>query len=107
MLALSQAAFLVAVGFEALAALAMLGLHLRVFLGAFAEMLHLGDVIAGLTKSLAFGLAIALVSTVAGLRVEGGARGVGRAAASAVLVSCATIFGLDFLLTPLLAKVLS
>ena len=104
--ALSQATFLVAVGFEALAALALLGIPARVFFGSFADMLHVGDVVAGLTKSLAFGLAIALVSTTAGLRVEGGARGVGRAAASGVLVSCASIFGLDFMLTPLLARAL-
>lgn len=104
--ALSQATFLVAVAFEALAAMAMLGIPLRVFLGSFADMLHVGDVVAGAAKSLAFGLTIALVSTTAGLRVEGGARGVGRAAASAVLVSCASIFGLDFMLTPLLARAL-
>jgi len=58
------------------------------------------------TKTTAFGLAIAVVSTAAGLRASGGARGVGQAAAAAVVTSCAAIFALDFLLTPLLARLL-
>lgn len=107
MIALSQVTFFVAVGFEALAALALLGLPLRVFLEPLADMLRLTDVLAGLAKSATFGLAIALISTTAGLSARGGAQGVGRAAAEAVLGSCAAIFALDFLLTPLLARVLS
>ena len=104
--ALSMVTFLVAVGFETVAAYLMLGLPARVFLESFTDMLRLSDVAAGLLKSLGFALAIALVSTTAGLRVRGGAQGVGRAAANAVFASCATIFALDFVLTPLLARAL-
>jgi len=92
--ALSMVTFLVAVGFETVAAYLMLGLPARVFLESFTDMLRLSDVAAGLLKSLGFALAIALVSTTAGLRVRGGAQGVGRAAANAVFASCATIFAL-------------
>ncbi len=103
MVALSTFTFLVAILFEAVAALFMLGLPLRVFFGTFAHMLSPLDVVGGVVKTGAFGLAIALLSTAVGLSAQGGARAVGQAAASAVVRSCAAIFVLDFLLTSLLS----
>lgn len=105
--ALGSVTFLVAVVFEAIASYFSLELPLRVFFSSFTDMLRPGDLLGGLVKTLAFGLAIALVSTVAGLRAQGGAVGVGRAAASAVVLSCAAIFSLDLLLTPFLTRALS
>lgn len=102
--ALSSISFLVAVGFEAVSSYFSLRLPLRVFFTSFDEMLRVGDLLGGLAKTMAFGVAIALVSTVAGLRAKGGAEGVGRAAASAVVLSCASIFSLDLLLTPVLTR---
>ncbi len=96
--------FFTAVVFEAISAFFSLHLPLRVFFLTFDEMLRPGDLLGGLSKTLAFGVAIALVSTVVGLRAKGGARGVGQAAAAAVVASCGVIFALDFLLTPLLAR---
>lgn len=106
-LALSTITFFVAIFWEAIAAYFTLDLPIRVFFRAFSDMLRWGDLAGGVTKTTAFGLAIAVVSTAAGLRATGGARGVGQAAAAAVVTSCAAIFTLDFLLTPLLARLFS
>ncbi|MFO0596827.1 MAG: ABC transporter permease [Myxococcaceae bacterium] len=103
-LALSTVTFLVAIIWEVVAAYFTLGLPVRVFFGSFSDMLRWGDLAGGVTKTTCFGLAIAVVSTAMGLRASGGARGVGQAAAGAVVSSCAAIFTLDFLLTPLLAR---
>ena len=100
------ASFAVGVVCEIAAARATLGLPPRVFLASFASLLGPADVVGGLVKSVAFAFTIALLSTAAGLRARGGARAVGRAAADAVVASCAAIFGLDFVLTSLLARVL-
>ncbi len=100
---LSALTFLVAVIFEAVAAFFTLGLPVRAFFGSFEQMLHATDVLGGMVKASAFGLAIALVSTAVGLRARGGARAVGQAAAGAVVHGCGAIFLLDFLLTTTLA----
>jgi len=105
-LALSTSTFLMSIVWEAVAAYFTLHLPVRVFFGSFSDMLRWGDLAGGVAKTTAFGLAIAVVSTAAGLRASGGARGVGQAAAAAVVTGCAAIFTLDFLLTPLLARLL-
>lgn len=107
MLALSTFTFLVAILFESLAALFTLGLPVRDFFDTFAHMTRpTPDVVSGVVKAGAFGLAISLVSTTVGLNAKGGARAVGQAAASAVVWSCAAIFLLDFLLTLVLVRLL-
>lgn len=106
-LALTTSTFLMAILWEAVAAYFTLDLPVRVFFRAFSDMLRWGDLAGGITKTTAFGVAIAVVSTAAGLRASGGARGVGQASAAAVVTSCAAIFTLDFLLTPVLARVFS
>ncbi|WP_244224965.1 MlaE family ABC transporter permease [Corallococcus sicarius] len=104
MLALSTFTFVVAILCEAVAAKLTLNLPLRVFFGTFADMLSPFDIVGGVVKTGAFGLAISLISTAVGLRAKGGARAVGEAAASAVVLGCAAIFVLDFLLTTLLSR---
>ena len=103
--ALATLTFLVAVLWEAIAAYFMLRLPLRVFFSSFSEILRVGDLYGGMSKSIAFGIAIAVVSTAVGLSAQEGARGVGRAAASSVVACCAAIFFLDFALTPFLASI--
>ncbi len=103
-LLLTTTTFTVAIGWEAIAAYFTLDLPVRIFFQAFSDMLRWGDLVGGVAKTTAFGLAISVVSTAAGLRASGGARGVGQAAAAAVVTSCAAIFTLDFLLTPVLAR---
>lgn len=104
LLLLSFVATVVALLVEAAAARVALELPVRVFFGAFEDMIRLGDLVAGTVKTLAFATAIALVSTACGLSAVGGARAVGQAAAAAVVRSAAAIFTLDLLLTPLLAR---
>ncbi len=106
-IALTTVTFFVAILWEAVAAYFTLDLPVRVFFGAFSDMLRWGDLAGGVTKTAAFGLAISVVSTAMGLRASGGARGVGQAAAAAVVSSCAAIFTLDFFLTPVLARLFS
>ena len=103
-LALTTTTFIVAIGWEAVAAYFTLDLPVRIFFQAFSDMLRWGDLAGGILKTTFFGLAISVVSTAAGLRASGGARGVGQAAAASVVTSCAAIFTLDFLLTPLLSR---
>lgn len=103
---LSPVVFAVAIFWEIIAAWATLGLPPRVFLGTFSTMLSAVDLAGGMTKSLFYGVAISLVSTTAGLRAQGGARAVGQAAATAVVLSCASIFALDFILTSIFVRVI-
>jgi phospholipid/cholesterol/gamma-HCH transport system permease protein len=105
--ALAAVTFLVAILWEAVAAFFTLHLPLRVFFTSFPDMLRWTDLVGGLTKTVIFGGAIAVISTAVGLRTRGGAQGVGRAAAEAVVACCATIFALDLVLTPLLSRWLS
>jgi phospholipid/cholesterol/gamma-HCH transport system permease protein len=67
--------------------------------GLTGGLLGVSDVVNGLVKSVVFGVAIALSSCHFGLATEGGAPGVGRAVNSAVVVSAAGIFVLDYLIS--------
>jgi phospholipid/cholesterol/gamma-HCH transport system permease protein len=83
-----------------LAGRALLGVDPVVFYnGLTSGLLGIGDVVHGLVKSVVFGGAIALSSCHFGLATEGGAPGVGRAVNSAVVVSAAGIFVIDYLLS--------
>lgn len=103
---LASVMFVVAIALEAVSALVLLSLPVRVFTGSFAERITTGDLTAGVVKTTAFGLAIALVSTAVGLSARGGARAVGRAAAAAVVYGAGAIFALDFALTDLITRVM-
>ena len=106
-LLLAGVTFLVAVLVEIISAWASLGIPPRVFLGSMSELLGWQDVLGGATKTVAFGAAMATVSTAVGLHSSGGARGVGLSAESSVVLSAFSIFGLDLALTPALAAVLT
>jgi len=54
------------------------------------------DVVVGVAKCLAFGVAVPLVASHAGLAAHGGARGVGRATRHAVIGSSLAVLALDF-----------
>lgn len=64
-----------------------------------ADNLKIADLMHGLIKSLAFGLAISLSSCHFGLRVSGGAVGVGGAVHSAVVASALSVMLGDYFLT--------
>ncbi len=63
--------------------------------------LMLKDIFTGLFKSLVFAIIICIVSCYEGLRVEGGAEGVGRATTRAVVTSFILIIAFDALFTVL------
>jgi len=104
--ALSAIFFAVAIGFEIAAAFLSLRLPPLVFLGSVRELLGPPDLLAGAVKSTAFGTAVAICSSLCGLRARGGARAVGEATARSVQQSAAAIFALDFALTRLLTPLL-
>jgi phospholipid/cholesterol/gamma-HCH transport system permease protein len=72
------------------------------FNGVTSGLLGFGDVANGLTKSLVFGLIIALASCHFGLATKGGAPGVGRAVNATVVASAAGVFILDYVVSFLL-----
>ena len=104
--ALSALFFAVAIGFEIAAAAVSLKLPPMVFLGSVRELLGPRDLLAGMIKSTAFGSAVAVISSLSGLRARGGARAVGEATARSVQRAAAAIFGLDFVLTQILTPLL-
>ena len=84
-----------------LVCVAKLGITPASFFTQVFQTMVLGDVTAGLTKSLIFGMLICVVSSYRGLRVSGGAGGVGRATMQAVVGSFFLIILADFIFTVL------
>lgn len=76
-------------------------LHLESFgfITRMIEALTLRDVFSGLFKSALFGALIGSIACFYGLRVEGGAAGVGRATTYSVVNSMTAILGADCILT--------
>jgi phospholipid/cholesterol/gamma-HCH transport system permease protein len=64
-----------------------------------SDALEIKDIVTGLTKTVFFGMIIALVGCLEGLRVKGGADGVGRATTLAVVRSFILIIMFDCLFT--------
>jgi phospholipid/cholesterol/gamma-HCH transport system permease protein len=60
------------------------------------QSLEIWDVISGIIKSVFFGMTIAVIGSYFGLKTEGGARGVGRATTTAVVVASVIILVSDF-----------
>ena len=57
------------------------------------------DVVVGLAKCLAYGVAIPIISAEAGLATRGGSAGVGAATTRAVVNSSLAIIALDFVIS--------
>lgn len=89
------AATVVAVAFGWIASLALLHLSTAEFTKGVRLFFQPFDVEYGLVKSMSFGAAVTLIGAARGLRAEGGAVGVGRAATSAVVQSAILILVLD------------
>ncbi len=77
----------------------LLGVDWRVFYYGLVEAHLLGDFLTGLLKATCFGASISIISCYFGMRVSGGAPGVGRAVNASVVSNAIGIFALDFLLT--------
>jgi phospholipid/cholesterol/gamma-HCH transport system permease protein len=72
-------------------------ISLATFANDVIESLLLKDVVAGMLKSLLFGLIIGLVACSKGLHVQGGAAGVGDATTSSVVTAITCVIGFDTL----------
>ena len=64
-----------------------------------ASLVDKGDLIIGITKCIAYGAAIPIVSSHAGLSTFGGSAGVGRATTSAVVNSSLAIIIMNFFIS--------
>lgn len=76
-----------------------LDLSAQSYLSELQRAVHLPDVMQGLTKSVAFALAIALISCQQGLAASGGAEGVGRRTTGAVVVTLFSLIVIDAVFT--------
>ncbi len=83
---------------------------LNIALPYFIDLVHQGllvkDIVAGIVKSVFFGLIIALVACYRGLTVSGGAAGVGTATTSSVVTSITTVIAVDSIFNILLVHLL-
>lgn len=80
------------------------GVAPAVYLSSIRDFMNFGDLFWGMVKTIPFGMLIALVSCREGLRVEGGAMGVGRATTDAVVIAFVLIYATDYLLSALLPR---
>jgi phospholipid/cholesterol/gamma-HCH transport system permease protein len=76
-----------------------LDLNAHAYLSELQRSVHLSDVTSGLIKSVAFALAIALISCQQGLAATGGAEGVGRRTTGAVVVTLFSLILIDAVFT--------
>lgn len=58
--------------------------------------LEIWDILSGMVKAVSFGLTVAVIGSYFGLKTEGGAKGVGRATTTAVVVASIIILISDF-----------
>jgi len=78
------------------------GVAPAVFWSSLQHMTTLSDQIQGLVKTIPFAIIIAMICCRQGLFTKGGARGVGRATTSAVVLSMAFIYVTDYFLSMVL-----
>ncbi len=89
------AAMLVSVAAGEVASISLLHISATEFAKGARLFFQVFDVEYGLVKASSFGAAVALIGAACGLRAQGGAVGVGRAATSAVVYSAVVILILD------------
>lgn len=76
-----------------------LDLNVTSYINETQRAVHLRDFLSGLIKSVAFGLAITLISCQQGLAATGGAEGVGKRTTAAVVSTLFTLILIDALFT--------
>jgi phospholipid/cholesterol/gamma-HCH transport system permease protein len=81
------------------------GIPYQVFWDSVRQMTLMSDLTLGLTKSIIFGLEVAVISCYQGLQTGRGAAGVGQATTSSVVTSMVVIFITNFILSSLMFKV--
>ena len=71
----------------------------KMFMDSVQEFLTIWDLGSGLTKSMVFGVLIAVIGTSWGLTTTGGAKGVGQSTTTAVVTTLISIFVFNFFLS--------
>ena len=84
----------------------ILGLSPNFYYAQTVEFLKVQDLLTGLIKSVVFGTLIALIACQEGLRVKGGAEGVGRATTLAVVYGIVALISTDLFFSWFFFKVL-
>lgn len=103
MLPLLNALFvLVGMGGAYVVAVTMLGVDPGMFMGNIGVIVDPMDLIKGCIKAGAFGLAIAAIGCHKGFNASGGAKGVGEATTSAVVMSSVAILVINYFLTAMM-----
>jgi phospholipid/cholesterol/gamma-HCH transport system permease protein len=74
-----------------------LSISMNAYIADILDALNVGDVLHGFSKSIAFGVLIAVIGVMNGARVEGGAEGVGKATTRAVVQAISAIIITDML----------
>ena len=77
----------------------LLGIRSSMYLNMTFDSLQIKDVTTGLFKTLIFGMIIAMVGCLEGMRTEGGAEGVGKATTLSVVTSFILIIAADCVFT--------
>ena len=77
----------------------LLEIHEGIYFSKLSSFIFVEDVVQGLMKAFFFGLVISLVGTYQGMRVTGGAEGVGKGTNRAVVWSMILILVVDYFLT--------
>ena len=78
-----------------------LGVTPRLFISSITQQVGISDFISGVSKTVFFGIIVAIVGCYIGMKAEGGTQGVGRATTLTVVVSLVLIIIMDFFLTKL------
>ena len=87
-------------------AISVMELHIspNVYLGRALAAVGIQDLVQGLSKSLVFGILVALVATSNGFNAAGGAEGLGRATTRSVVLSISAIVVADMIFTFFLSR---
>ncbi len=78
-----------------------LGVNKTEFINTINMYLDLGDIFTGVLKGFVFGFLIGSIGTYIGYNAGGGAKGVGEATTSAVVLGSITVFVMDYFLSSL------
>lgn len=80
----------------------LLDINAGIFMSKLSWYVDIADLVQGLFKACCFGFILALVGCYRGLQAHGGAKGVGEATTSAVVIASVAILVSDYFLTALL-----
>ena len=76
-----------------------LGIRSSMYISMTFDALQIKDLVTGLFKTIVFGIIIAMVGCLEGMRTEGGAEGVGKATTTSVVTSFILILAADCVFT--------